>query len=292
MLNNKRERFWQDVVTKLTIAMIYAVLYSMALNFFWQPGHIYSGGLTGIAQILSTLAERADNINIPISVIYYLLNVPMFILAWFKINRKFVVFTIIAVTFASFAIQIMPNMTLIEDPIICAVFGGLINGYSMGLALKHGISTGGMDALIITLRQATGISVGAISMAFNGVIVLTAGYLFGWPYAFYSLVSIFVSGKVTDLVYVKHQKVQVMIITQRPDVVIPALQKKLKRGITAIPQAYGAYDFNTQSVLITVITVYEMEILAAIMKEVDPKAFVSVSQDIKILGTFEELDIV
>ncbi|WP_334329945.1 YitT family protein [Companilactobacillus sp. HBUAS59699] len=292
MLNDKREKFWQDVVTKLTIAMIYAVLYSMALNFFWQPGHIYSGGLTGIAQILSTLAERADNINIPISVIYYLLNVPMFILAWFKINRKFVVFTIIAVTFASFAIQIMPNMTLIEDPIICAVFGGLINGYSMGLALKHGISTGGMDALIITLRQATGISVGAISMAFNGVIVLTAGYLFGWPYAFYSLVSIFVSGKVTDLVYVKHQKVQVMIITRRPDVVIPALQKKLKRGITAIPQAYGAYDFNTQSVLITVITVYEMEILAAIMKEVDPKAFVSVSQDIKILGTFEELDIV
>lgn len=292
MLNNKRESFWQDVVTKLTIAMIYAVLYSMALNFFWQPGHIYSGGLTGIAQILSTLAERADNINIPISVIYYLLNVPMFILAWFKINRKFVVFTIIAVTFASFAIQIMPNMTLIEDPIICAVFGGLINGYSMGLALKHGISTGGMDALIITLRQATGISVGAISMAFNGVIVLTAGFLFGWPYAFYSLVSIFVSGKTTDLVYVKHQKVQVMIITQRPDVVIPALQKKLKRGITAIPQAYGAYDFNTQSVLITVITVYEMEILAAIMKKVDPKAFVSVSQDIKILGTFEELDIV
>lgn len=292
MLNDKRERFWQDVVTKLTIAMIYAVLYSMALNFFWQPGHIYSGGLTGIAQILSTFAERADNINIPISVIYYLLNVPMFILAWFKINRKFVVFTIIAVTFASFAIQIMPNMTLIEDPIICAVFGGLINGYSMGLALKHGISTGGMDALIITLRQATGISVGAISMAFNGVIVLTAGYLFGWPYAFYSLVSIFVSGKVTDLVYVKHQKVQVMIITRRPDVVIPALQKKLKRGITAIPQAYGAYDFNTQSVLITVITVYEMEILAAIMKKVDPKAFVSVSQDIKILGTFEELDIV
>jgi len=292
MLNNKRESFWQDVVTKLSIAMIYAVLYSMALNFFWQPGHIYSGGLTGIAQILSTLAERADNINIPISVIYYLLNVPMFILAWFKINRKFVVFTIIAVTFASFAIQIMPNMTLIEDPIICAVFGGLINGYSMGLALKHGISTGGMDALIITLRQATGISVGAISMAFNGVIVLTAGFLFGWPYAFYSLVSIFVSGKTTDLVYVKHQKVQVMIITQRPDVVIPALQKKLKRGITAIPQAYGAYDFNTQSVLITVITVYEMEILAAIMKKVDPKAFVSVSQDIKILGTFEELDIV
>ncbi|MPN16726.1 hypothetical protein SDC9_164071 [bioreactor metagenome] len=148
-----------------------------------------------------------------------------------------------------------------------------------------------MDALIITLRQHTGRSVGAISMGINGLIILTAGYLFGWPYAFYSLLAIFVSGKVTDLVYFKHQKVQVMVITQQPNHVIPELQKVLKREITVIPQGYGAYDYRAQTILITVITFYEMELLAKIMKEVDPKAFVSVSQDIKILSHFEELDI-
>lgn len=158
--------------------------------------------------------------------------------------------------------------------------------------MKHGISTGGMDALVVTLRQWTGQTVGAISMVLNGVIILAAGYLFGWPYAFYSLLSIFVSGKVTDLVYVKHQKVQVMIITQKPGAVITSLQKELSRGITVIPQAYGAYQKATQTVLITVITVYEMEILDQIMKKVDPKAFVSVSQDIKILSDFKEMDIV
>lgn len=292
MLKGKQKEFWQDTVTKLTIALIYAFLYSIALNFFWQPGQIYAGGITGISQILTTLFDRGSGANIPISIIYYLLNVPMFILAWFKINKKFVVFTVISVTFASFAMYIVPNITLTNDPIICAIFGGVINGFSLGLALKYGISTGGMDALIITLRQHTGRSIGAISMMINGVIILTAGYLFSWPYAFYSLLAIFVSGKVTDLVYVKHQKVQVMVITQKPAEVIAALQEDLTRGITVIPQGYGAYDHQEQTILITVITFYEMEILNRIMKEVDQKAFVSVSQDIKILSHFEELNIV
>ncbi|MEQ7275099.1 YitT family protein [Enterococcus thailandicus] len=291
MFQAKQEKFWQDLVTKVTIALIYAFLYSIALNFFWQPGHIYAGGLTGIAQILSTLFDRTGGFTLSISVIYYLLNVPMFILAWVKINKKFVFFTVISVTFASFAISMVPTVSLTNDPVICAIFGGVINGFSLGLALKYGIATGGMDALIITLRQHTGRSVGAISMGINGLIILTAGYLFGWPYAFYSLLAIFVSGKVTDLVYVKHQKVQVMVITQQPNHVIPELQKVLKRGITVIPQGYGAYDYHAQTILITVITFYEMELLAKIMKEVDPKAFVSVSQDIKILSHFEELDI-
>lgn len=287
-----KQSWWQEVVTKLTICLIYAFLYSIALNIFWQPGHIYAGGLTGISQILTTLIDKAKTINLPISVIYYLLNIPMVLLAWFKINHKFVIYTIVAVTFASFAIYITPTITLTKDPIICAIFGGVINGYSLGIALKHGISTGGMDALVVTLRQLTGQTVGAISMILNGAIILAAGYLFGWPYAFYSLLSIFVSGKVTDLVYVKHQKVQVMIITQKPTQVISSLQKELTRGITVIPQAYGAYQHATQTVLITVITFYEMEILDQIMKEVDPKAFVSVSQDIKILSEFKEMDIV
>ena len=82
------------------------------------------------------------------------------------------------------------------------------------------------------------------------------------------------------------------IITQKPNEVIPALQEKLSRGITIIPYALGTYNQETQTILILVITTYEMEILDQIMKDVDQKAFVSVAQDIKILSQFEELDIV
>ncbi|MBL1230053.1 YitT family protein [Enterococcus sp. BWB1-3] len=290
MLRNKD--FWQEMITKLTVILIYAFLYSIALNLFWQPGRIYAGGITGLSQIISTVVTRWGSFYLPISVIYYVLNIPLFILAWFKLNRKLVIFMIVSVTSASFAIQILPSVALTTDPIICAIFGGAVNGFSLGLALKYGLSTGGLDIVIIILRKWTGQSVGAISMIINGLIVLTAGYLFGWPYAFYSLLSIIVSGKVTDLVYVKHQKVQVMIITQKPELVIPGLQAQLTRGITIIPQAEGAYDHQPQTILITIITYYEMELLEKIMKKVDPHAFVSVSQDVKILSQFKELDIV
>ena len=131
-----KESWWQEIITKLTICLLYAFLYSIALNFFWQPGHIYAGGLTGISQIIVTLIDKAETINLPFSVIYYLLNIPMILLAWFKINHKFVIYTVVAVTFASFAVSITPTLTLTKDPIICAIFGGVINGYSLGLCAK------------------------------------------------------------------------------------------------------------------------------------------------------------
>lgn len=131
----KRIDIWQEVVTKLTVILIYAFLYSLALNLFWQPGNIYAGGLTGIAQIIATGLAKS-HIEVPISVIYYLLNVPMFMLAWFKINRKFVIYTVICVTVASFAIHIVPSTELTTDPIICAIFWGNNQWLFFGAGIK------------------------------------------------------------------------------------------------------------------------------------------------------------
>lgn len=282
----------QDYGTKMFILVIYAFLYSVALNIFWRNGNIYAGGITGISQIVTTILETVTSQKIPISFVYYALNIPLFILGWFVVDRKFVIFTIIGVTFASFAIEITPLLELTKDPIICAVFGGALSGYSLGFALKHGLSTGGMDIVLLSLRKLTGKSVGSLSLIINGVIVLTAGFIFGWPHAFYSVLSIFVAAKATDLVYVKHKKVQVMIITQHPEIVIAKLQEQLTRGITVVYNAKGAYKQKEQAILITVITHREMEILKEIMKVIDPEAFVSVSQDVEILSGFEELDII
>lgn len=282
----------QDYGTKLFILVIYAFLYSVALNIFWRNGNIYAGGITGISQIITTLFEKLTTHRLPIAMVYYVLNIPLFILGWFVVDRKFVLFTAIGVTFASFAIEITPMLQLTDDPIICAVFGGAISGYSLGLALKNGLSTGGMDVVLLSLRKLTGKSVGRLSLIINGVIMLAAGFIFGWPHAFYSLLSIFVGAKATDLVYVKHKKVQVMIITQKPKLVVAKLQEQLSRGITIINHAKGAYQQKEQAILITVITRYEMEILKEIMKTVDSSAFVSVSQDIEILSDFKELEII
>lgn len=275
-----------DYTTKLSVSVCYAILASIALNFFWQPGHIYSSGLTGLAQILSTLISKTSIFTVPVSAILFVLNVPMFCLAWKKISKKFTVFTIISVTLASIFMQIVPETVLTPDPIICAIFGGAINGLGTGFALRSGISSGGLDIISITIRRATGKSIGSIAILFNAFIIFAAALLFGWKYAFYSALSIFISGKVTDVVYTKQQKMQVMIITKKPEEVVSCVQDRLRRGITIIHGAEGAFSHDGQTVLLTVITRYEMHDLEDAMKVSDKEAFVSISDNVKILGNF------
>lgn len=277
-----------DYTTKLSASIVYAILASVAMNFFYQPGNIYSSGITGLAQILTTLSTKAIGFTIPVSLTLYFLNIPLFFVAWKKIGKKFTIFTFITVTLTSLVMHIVPQTTLSTDPIICAIFGGAVSGCGIGFALKNGLSSGGLDIFSITIRKKTGRSVGSISMVFNALIVFVAGFLFGWQYMFYSALSIFVSGKVTDVVYTKQKKMQVMIVTKNPEEVVDEIQKKMRRGITIIHEAEGAYRHDKQTVLLTVVTRYELPSLEAAMKATDPAAFVSISDNVQILGRFYE----
>ncbi|EGO5148691.1 YitT family protein [Enterococcus faecalis] len=279
-----------DYTTKFSVSIVYAILASIAMNFFYQPGNIYSSGLTGLAQILTTLSTKIVGFNVPVSITLYLLNVPLFFIAWKKIGKKFTIFTFITVTLTSLFMHIVPQTVMTQDPIICAIFGGAISGSGIGFVLKNGVSSGGLDILSITIRKKTGRSVGSISIYFNALIVFVAGYLFGWQYMFYSALSIFVSGKVTDAVYTKQKKMQVMIVTKNPDRVVDEIQKKMRRGITIIHEAEGAYRHDRQTVLLTIVTRFELPSLEVAMKESDPNAFVSISDNVKILGRFYEED--
>ncbi|MBO0474309.1 YitT family protein [Enterococcus sp. DIV0840] len=280
-----------DYTTKLSVSIVYAILASVAMNFFYQPGNIYSSGITGLAQILTTLSTNVVGFKVPVSITLYALNIPLFFVAWRKIGKKFTIFTFLTVTLTSIFMQIVPQTSLSNDPIICAIFGGAVMGSGIGFALKNGLSSGGLDIFSITIRKKTGRSVGSISMYFNGLIIFVAGYLFGWQYMFYSALSIFVSGKVTDAVYTKQKKMQVMIITKNPDAVIDGIQQKMRRGITIIHEAEGAYRHDKQTLLLTVVTRFELPSLEAAMKESDPSAFVSISDNVKILGRFYEEDL-
>lgn len=93
---------YHDYTTKLSVSIVYALIASVALNFFYQPGHIYSSGITGLAQILTTLSKSLIGFEVPVSTTLYLLNIPLFVLAWFKIGKKFTIFTFITVTLTSF----------------------------------------------------------------------------------------------------------------------------------------------------------------------------------------------
>ncbi|MBO0421053.1 MAG: YitT family protein [Vagococcus fluvialis] len=273
---------------KVSMAVINGILQAIALNMFWRPGHIYASGVTGLGQIVVTLTENTTGVELPMSVVLYMLNVPLFILAWYKISKKFTIFTMISVFMTSLFIQIIPVTALSTDPIICAIFGGAVCGLGVGLALKSGLSSGGLDIVSVTIRKMTGKNVGSLNIIINACIILTSGFLFGWPYAFYSAFSIFVNGKVVDVVFTKQKKMEIMIITTKPDAVIEQVQRRIRRGITILNNAEGAFSHEKQTVLITIITRDQIPLLQIAMRDSDPKAFVSISDNVKIMGNFYE----
>ena len=258
---------------KFSASVLYGFLSSIAVNFFFQPGRL-----------------RTLGFEIPVSLTFYAINIPLLILAWYKIGHKFTIFTFITVTMSSLFIQVMPHVTLTEDPLINAIFGGLVMGAGIGFGLKSRISSGGTDIVSLTIRKKTGRDVGNISLIVNGIIMIFAGILFGWKYALYSMVTIFISSRVTDAIFTKQKKMQAMIVTSNPDPVVRMIHKKLHRGVTMINDAEGTYNHEKKAVLLAIITREEYTDFKYYMRKADPKAFVSIAENVHVLGHFVDLD--
>ena len=276
-----------DSISKISVGIIYALAVAIALNFFWTPGHIYASGITGFAQIVHSLSKHLP-VPLATSVMYFVLNIPLFILGWLRIGHRFTIYTLLTVLLASIMMRVIGPVKISYDPIICAVFGGVINGVGTGLALKTGISTGGLDILGIVLRKKTGKSFGTINIAFNLVIVVCAGFVFGWSRALYTALNIFINGRVIDNVYNQHQKMQVLIVTEKPKHIIDGIQNKMHRGITILHDVEGAYSHTEKTVLLTVIDRYDMYDIEKIVSKSDPYAFMSISQVTTVHGRFVE----
>lgn len=273
-------------IAKLSFALIYALCVSVAVNVFWNPGKIYGSGITGLAQLISTISQHWLPFTIGVPVLYATLNLPLLILSWKKIGHEFTFYTIVAVILSTVLLHIIPSVEVKFDPIICAIFGGLFNGVGTGLALKNEMSTGGLDIISIVLRKKLGKSVGTINIAFNILVVLGAGCLFGWVQALYTILSIFVNGRVIDSLYTRNQKLQVIIVTSHPDKVITEIQNEMRRGITIVHDVEGAYQHSSKTMLFTVISQYELPIFRQALQNSDPYAFVSMTEAKLIMGRF------
>lgn len=273
-------------IAKLSFALIYALCVSVAVNVFWNPGKIYGSGITGLAQLISTISQHWLPFTIGVPVLYATLNLPLLILSWKKIGHEFTFYTIVAVILSTVFLHIIPPVEVKFDPIICAIFGGLFNGVGTGLALKNEMSTGGLDIISIVLRKKLGKSVGTINIAFNILVVLGAGCLFGWVQALYTILSIFVNGRVIDSLYTRNQKLQVIIVTSHPDKVITEIQNEMRRGITIVHDVEGAYQHSSKTMLFTVISQYELPLFRQALQDSDPYAFVSMTEAKLIMGRF------
>ncbi|WP_455647087.1 YitT family protein [Leuconostoc sp.] len=266
-------------------AVFYAVIVAVAMDYFWRPGHIYSSGFTGFAQLVSTLSGG----QIPVGLALAFVNLPMLMIAWWRLSWRFAIFTTLAVLLSAAFIPLFDtHRVLTPDPLINALFGGALNGMAVGTALRYGVGTGGLDVIGILVKKKFGFKMGPVNLGFNALIMIGAGLTYGWKYALYSIVGVIVSSRMIDAFYTRQQQMQVMIITTKPDEMVQGIYDKMRRGVTIINDARGGYTGEGRSVLLTVITEQERYELREAMKAVDEHAFSSTWKIEHTVGRFYE----
>jgi uncharacterized membrane-anchored protein YitT (DUF2179 family) len=272
---------------KVVIICVGALLNAIAMNFFLIPADVYASGFTGISQLVSRIASEYSSFTISTGILLLLLNIPVAILGWMKIGKSFTVYSFISVLLMSFFMELLPIISVSEDLLLNAVFGGVIAAVGIGMTLKWGASTGGLDIIAMILSRMKDKPVGTYFFFMNAIIIVSAGYLFGWEKALYTLVTLYASTRVIDAIHTSHVKLTAMIVTKKSDELKRAIHTQLVRGSTTIP-AKGGFTNETKDLLLIVLTRYELFDLERIIKEIDPNAFTTIVQTTGIFGFFRK----
>lgn len=270
---------------KVAVVIIGAFLVAISINMFLIPANVYSSGFTGIAQLLSKVITENTPFSISMGYLLLLLNIPVAILGWKKVGKSFTIYSVLSVLFSTFFLEMIPIKEVAHDILLNAVFGGVILAIGVGITLKWGGSTGGMDILAMWLSRMKDKPIGNYMFTLNAVIIITAGYLYGWEKALYTLVTLYTTTRVIDAIHTRHEKLTALIITRKGEELKKAIHAKLVRGITTIP-AKGAYTNETKDMMMIVITRYELFDLERIIKKVDPKAFTNIMETTSVVGFF------
>lgn len=272
---------------KIIIVLIGALLNAIAMNFFLIPANVYASGFAGAAQLIANITREYLPFTLSTGILLFLLNIPVTILGWRKVGKSFTLYSFISVLLMSIFLEVIPIKHVSEDILLNAVFGGVIAAVGIGLTLKWGASTGGMDIVAMVLSRMKDKPVGTYFFTLNAIIIITAGFLYGWEKALYTLVTLYASTRVIDAIHTRHEKLTAMIITKKSEELKKAIHSQLVRGITTVP-AKGAFTNDQKEMMIIVITRYELFDLERIIREVDPTAFTNIVQTAGIFGFFRK----
>ena len=258
------------LLRNMFVITIGAIIAGFALEAFLVPNSVIDGGIIGISMIISHITK------FNLGWLILILNTPFIILAFRKMGWKFVFQTAYANVILALAVNFFHPYKVTEEIMLVTIFGGIILGAGVGLILKNEASLDGTEILSLLISKKFGMSVGEFIMGLNVFIYLVAGKVFGWESAMYSILTYFVASKVIDAVMDGlNSSKSVRIISDDAGAIGNALIDKLDISITYL-KGIGGYSGQDKDLIYCVLTRLEMPKMLEIVKDIDPKAFVSV----------------
>ncbi|AVK86053.1 hypothetical protein C3943_22410 [Lysinibacillus sp. B2A1] len=269
----------RESIVEYVYVIIGAAVIAIGFNVFLLPNQVASGGVSGISTILHGLFGWNPGI------VQYGFNIPLFIAGVLFLGKKFGVKSFVGTVTLPFIVLLTNNWEpWTDNPLLGALFGGIVVGLGIGLVFKGNASTGGTDLLAQIITKFTGISLGTSVLLIDGVIAISAAIVFDLEKGLYALVGLFVTTKTIDIIQLGFsQSKMVYIITMKQDEVRDAIYAEIDRGVTQLP-AIGGYTREARPVLMVVVYQTEFTKLKQLIKTVDPSAFVIVSDAYEVLG--------
>ncbi len=275
---NKNYPGIRTVFLRVLLILIGAALSSVALEIFLIPNDIIDGGVVGISIMASYLT------HVPLGVFTFCLNIPFLIIGYRQIGKTFVLLTLFAIICLSVGVSLLhPIPGLTHDVFLAAIFGGIINGTGVGLIIRAGGSLDGTEIVAIILDKKISFSIGEIVMFFNVFILGSAGFVYGWDRAMYSLVTYFIAFKVIDIVVEGlDESKAVMIVSDQFADIADALSARLGRGVTLL-KGQGGYSKADATVIYIIVSRLELAKLKSIVLGFDNDALITVG-NVEVAG--------
>ncbi|HJS17441.1 MAG TPA: YitT family protein [Anaerolineales bacterium] len=285
-------KYW-PYLRDYSLILISSIIQAFSLRVFFVPADLASGGVSGIAQLINHFTGW------PIGLMILLGNIPLFALGWrFLGGRQFALRTAFAiVTYSLFTELILrtplfaPNGAATQlirdlqgDIFLNTLYGAIISGIGYGLVYRARGTSGGSDILARILNHYRSMPVTQSYLMVDTIVILGAGFVFGWKSALYSMIALYVSGLVAETTLEGGGTVRTaMIVTREPEAVSNRVIEKLERGITVL-EGTGAYTGADRPVLYCVVSRAEVAALKAIVREADPQAFMVIGAAHEALG--------
>jgi uncharacterized membrane-anchored protein YitT (DUF2179 family) len=260
-----------------------ALFQAFALRLFLIPAELVSGGISGLAQLLNHFTA------FPIGMMVLLGNIPLFILGWQYLGGpRFVVRTILSILafsiFTDVLVFFLPAQGVTNDLVLNTIYGGLLLGIGLGVVYRGRGTSGGSDILGRILNRRFNMTISQAYLITDSLVVLGAGFVFGWTKALYGLVLIYVSGLAAETALQGTNVIRsAMIVTTHTDAIAQAIMRDLERGVTIL-SGTGAYTGEPRNVIYCAVSRMEINRLKILVHDIDPKAFMVIGHAQEALG--------
>ena len=270
---------------RILVLLTASLILALNIKSFVRTGGLFPGGVNGLTLLIQRAAQRYLNAEIPFTAVNMVLNAIPIYIGFRYIGKKFTAYSCLVIITTNILTDLISGFTVTSDPLLISVFSGMINAVAMSLCLREGATTGGTDFIGIFLSDRRGQDSFNIILGINACILTTAGFMFGWDKALYSIIFQFVSTQVVHVTYRNYQRETLLIVTEHPDEICTAISDVVGHGAT-IMHGEGAYGGEPRSVVYSVISRSDHGSVMRSVRMIDPKAFTNVMPTDELRGRF------